>query len=192
MSTSTTTTVPAQQRLQWPQQPATLQVTHTGTGKPWLMVQSVARVPLKQALSTGYRVHKEVLPLQQKMAGQWTAGDVALDAQADMGWVVVDDPVPAGTSLLGRGLDRDSGMLREKMSQYASWLDYWYEPSFAEYKQDSYRGYYERVRKGPLVAVYVLRLNQSGDFVLPPTRVEAMYAPEMFGMSPNANWTIAP
>jgi uncharacterized protein YfaS (alpha-2-macroglobulin family) len=28
---------------------------------------------------------------------------------------------------------------------------------------------------------YTLRLNNVGDFALPPSRVEALYAPEMFG-----------
>ena len=32
-----------------------------------------------------------------------------------------------------------------------------------------------------------MRLNQAGTFQLPPTRVEALYAPEMFGEMPNAN-----
>ena len=31
-----------------------------------------------------------------------------------------------------------------------------------------------------------MRLNNAGDFALPPTRVEALYAPEMFGEVPNA------
>ena len=33
---------------------------------------------------------------------------------------------------------------------------------------------------------YTLRLNNVGEFSLPPSRVEAMYAPEMFGVAPNA------
>ena len=33
---------------------------------------------------------------------------------------------------------------------------------------------------------YTLRLNNVGDFALPPSRAEAMYAPEMFGEVPNA------
>jgi len=33
---------------------------------------------------------------------------------------------------------------------------------------------------------YTVRLNNVGDFALPPSRVEAMYAPEMFGETPNA------
>ena len=30
------------------------------------------------------------------------------------------------------------------------------------------------------------RLNNVGDFAVPPSRVEALYAPEMFGETPNA------
>jgi len=37
-----------------------------------------------------------------------------------------------------------------------------------------------------------LRLNNPGDFALPPTRVEALYAPEMFGEAPNARVKVEP
>jgi len=37
-----------------------------------------------------------------------------------------------------------------------------------------------------------VRLNNPGTFQLPPTRVEAMYAPEMFGEIPNADVTVEP
>ena len=33
---------------------------------------------------------------------------------------------------------------------------------------------------------YTVRLNTVGDFALPPTRAEAMYAPEVYGEIPNA------
>ena len=42
------------------------------------------------------------------------------------------------------------------------------------------------VPKGSWSVEYTVRLNNVGDFALPPTRVEAMYAPEMFGEAPNA------
>ena len=35
-----------------------------------------------------------------------------------------------------------------------------------------------------------MRLNQDGAFALPPTRVEAMYAPESFGEMPNARLVV--
>ena len=46
--------------------------------------------------------------------------------------------------------------------------------------------------KGTLVTEYTVRLNQAGRFVLPTTRVEALYAPEMFGEIPNDVLEVAP
>ena len=37
-----------------------------------------------------------------------------------------------------------------------------------------------------------IRLNNEGQFALPSTRVEAMYAPEMFGEWPNARLQVGP
>ena len=37
---------------------------------------------------------------------------------------------------------------------------------------------------------YTVRLNNVGTFSLPPSRVEAMYAPEMFGEVPNMRVTV--
>jgi hypothetical protein len=67
-------------------------------------------------LFTGYSIKRSIEPVEQKQAGVWSKGDVArikltMDAQADMTWVVVDDPVPAGASILGSGLGGDSVLL---------------------------------------------------------------------------------
>ena len=40
--------------------------------------------------------------------------------------------------------------------------------------------------KGRWVVEYTVRYNNPGTFLLPATRVEAMYAPEMLGELPNA------
>jgi uncharacterized protein YfaS (alpha-2-macroglobulin family) len=37
-----------------------------------------------------------------------------------------------------------------------------------------------------------LRVNNPGDFLLPETRVEALYSPEMFGELPNAQVSVGP
>ena len=44
--------------------------------------------------------------------------------------------------------------------------------------------------KGRFTVEYTVRLNNEGRFALPSTRVEAMYAPEMFGEVPNAGVTV--
>lgn len=37
---------------------------------------------------------------------------------------------------------------------------------------------------------YTVRLNNTGIFSLPPSRVEALYAPEVFGEAPNGKVSV--
>ena len=46
--------------------------------------------------------------------------------------------------------------------------------------------------RGRHVVEYTVRLNNPGRFALPPSRVEAMYAPESFGEAPNPGIEVAP
>ena len=46
--------------------------------------------------------------------------------------------------------------------------------------------------KGRFSTEYTVRLNNAGSFNLPPTRVEALYAPEMYGEVPNAVVEVGP
>lgn len=170
----------------WPDQPATLQLQHNGSGKPWALIQSQAALPLQQPLFTGYTVKRTVTAVEQKKDGVWTRGDVArvhldLEAQSDMTWVVVDDPVPAGASIQGSGLGGSSALLSQGDKRTG---DAW--PAYEERRFDGYRAYYEFVPKSKWSVEYTVRFNSSGRFELPSTRVEAMYAPEMFGELPNA------
>ena len=41
------------------------------------------------------------------------------------------------------------------------------------------------LQRGKVKMEYTVRLNNVGDFALPPSRVEAIYAAEMFGEAPN-------
>ncbi len=177
--------------LPWPAQPATLDVTHIGAGRPWLTVQSVAAIPLKAPLNSGYRVTRTVAPVQQKAAGHWSRGDVLrvrleVVAQADMTWVVVSDPVPGGATILGSGLGRDSAIAADAPAGGSDALQASAWPSYVERSFEAYRSYYDFLPRGKHVVEYTVRLNNPGVFALPPTRVEAMYAPNSFGEAPNA------
>jgi uncharacterized protein YfaS (alpha-2-macroglobulin family) len=179
--------------LPWVAGPAaTLRITHEGGGKPWAAIRSTAAVPLREAVSAGYRITRTVTAVEQKTSGAWTRGDVLrvrleVDAQADMTWVVVADPVPAGAAVLGSGLARDSQIAQSgQRSPTGVW------PAFEERAQEAFRAYYDYAPKGKWSVEYTLRLNQDGEFNLPPTRVEAMYAPDVFGMLPNAPMKVAP
>ena len=164
----------------------TLTVTHLGVGKPWLTLQSIAAIQLKTPFNAGYQIKKTITPVEQAVKGIYTRGDVVritleVNASADMTWVVITDPVPGGATILGSGLGRDSQIATsgEKKSG-AGW------PAFEERSFEAFRSYYEYLPKGVVKMEYTVRLNNVGDFALPPSRVEAMYAPEMFGEVPNA------
>ncbi|MBF0343754.1 MAG: alpha-2-macroglobulin [Nitrospirae bacterium] len=181
---------PASSLLKWSDKKETLTVTHNGSGKPWLTVQSLAAIPLKESFSSGYKIKKTVTPIEQKVKGKYTNGDVVkvhleLDAQADMTWVVVNDPIPGGATILGSGLGRDSSLLAKDTGGKG-----WVWEAFRELSFEGLRVYYEYVPKGKWSIDYVIRLNNEGVFQLPETRVEALYAPEMFGEIPNTNWEV--
>lgn len=163
-----------------------LAVTHQGTGKPWLTLQSVAAIQLKAPFAAGYAIKKTITPVEQAVPGKYTRGDVLrvtleVNASADMTWVALTDPIPGGATILGSGLGRDSEIATQGEKRSGSaWA------AFEERSFEAYRSYYEYLPKGTIKAEYTVRLNNVGDFALPPSRVEAMYAPEMFGETPNA------
>ncbi|WP_342051714.1 MULTISPECIES: alpha-2-macroglobulin family protein [unclassified Cupriavidus] len=168
--------------------PAALQVEHAGGGRPWATVRALAAVPLREPIAAGYRIRRTVTPVEQAVAGKWSRGDtyrvkLDVDAQADMTWVVVSDPVPTGATILGSGLGRDSDIATrgQQGGTYAT---------FVERTPEAYRAYYDYVPKGGFTVEYTVRLNNAGEFALPPVRAEAMYAPDVFGALPVERLTV--
>ncbi len=176
----------------WPARREELSISHQGAGKPWATIQSLAALPLKEPFSSGYNIKKTIVPVEQREPQKWTRGDILrirleIDAQADQTWVVLSDPVPAGATILGSGLERDSQLLT-KGEERKGWV--W--PTYEERSFEAFRSYYEYVPKGQWSFEYTIRLNQSGVFQLPTTRVEALYFPEMFGEIPNKTVEVQP
>ena len=176
--------------LPWTDGPGTLSLRHDGAGAPWVTVESLAAVPLTEPVSRGYTVSRRVEPVVQAVPGQWRRGDVArvvleIDAAAERTWVVVDDPVPAGATILGTGFGTDSALLNVSNHEDLS-------PSHVERAADAFRAYYAIMPRGRWRLGYAVRYNTRGTFTLPPTRVEAMYAPEAHGESPNDDLEVGP
>ena len=99
--------------LPWPPAQADLHVDHNGSGNPWVQVRARAAIPLKSPFSSGYRITRTLSAVDTNHSGGWRRGDIVrvhlkIEAQTDMTWVVVNDPLPAGASHLGTGLRRDS------------------------------------------------------------------------------------
>jgi uncharacterized protein YfaS (alpha-2-macroglobulin family) len=178
--------VQSQRALAWQEGALPLSIARRGAGRPWAIVRATASLPLSEPISTGFAIARSVTAVEQRAPGRWSRGDVArvrleIDAQSDMSWVVIDDPVPGGATVLGSGLGGQSQILTaDEQREGHAW------PAFEERRFDAFRAYYRFVPKGRFAVEYTVRFNNPGTFVLPATRVEAMYAPEMLGELPNA------
>ncbi|MCB1178957.1 MAG: hypothetical protein KDK36_15335, partial [Leptospiraceae bacterium] len=164
-----------------------LTIDHSGKGKPWVTMQVKAAVKIKEGQTNGYTVEKEFIEVERKDKSKWSVGDIIkikikVKADVDMTWVVLNDPIPTGASILTGGLRRnESTSMNENYNYYSS---------FEERKFDSYRVYYEYAPEGEWKMEYTIRLNQDGNFSLPPTRIEAMYSPDLYGTTPNPDFKI--
>jgi hypothetical protein len=184
--------------LPWPkgahEKASAMSLGHVGSGKPWIHFQTLSAIPLKSPLDHGYLIKKTLRPVTQKTPNLWSVGDVIdvqlqVTSQADQNWVVIRDPIPAGSSHLGTGLDGSSDIL-DRSSRGAPNSDW---PSvFDEKKLDAFLSYAAELPKGTYTVNYRIRLNTAGTFKLGATRVEAMYAREMFGEAPYEDIVVSP
>ncbi len=173
--------------LPWPASGSgPLSVSQAGDGRPWVTVQALAAVPLRSPLSAGYTIKRSIVPVSQKAAPAWTRGDVMrvrleVEAAADMSWVVVSDPLPTGAAVVTDTIEAEG-----ERPEGQAW------PSYIERSFSAWRGYFQYLPQGRHVFEYTVRLNNAGRFQMPSTRVEAMYAPDRFGETPNATMEVAP
>ena len=163
-------------------------IEHLGKGEPWVRAKLQAAVPLTGNVNNGITLTKTFKPVQQKRSDKYSVGDViavtvTAENAAGLGWLGIDDPVPAGATVLG-GLSK-LGSVSESAQ---SWSGYRYiERTFT-----NVRSSFEWAGKGKHSFSYELRLTTPGKFALPPTQAEAMYAPEVNGQLGNAVFEIEP
>ena len=173
-----------------PAQTTPLVMSQAGGSGPWAFVRVKAAVPLTEPLMAGYKMTKKVEAVKQAVAGSWSRGDVvkvtiSVEASAERNWVVVNDPVPAGATIVGN-LGGQSELLAKDSGTSEG-----VSPSYVERGNDSWRAFYGWVPRGSFTVSYVMRLDAAGRFNLPATRVEAMYAPEIRAQLPNAVMAVA-
>lgn len=166
--------------------PQQLSLSLQGTGRVWASMAAQAAVPVSKPIYAGYTLSRTVVPVSQAINGKWSVGDIyrvhlEVTAKAAMNWVVLSDPVPAGATVLGGGRGRDSAVATQGEKQDDAGMS----PSFAERKSELYRAYYAWLPAGKTSLEYTVRLNTPGSYSLPATRIEAMYAPQVYGELPN-------
>jgi hypothetical protein len=91
-------------------------------------------------------------------------------------YVVVEDPLPAGLEALDATLATGS----RSFGGIDAWLksSYW---DHHELRDDRALFFRDLMQPGALVFRYLARVSFAGDYLAPPTRVEEMYTPEVFG-----------
>lgn len=157
--------------IPWNQKESAMKWTQQGSGKPWITISTKISMPVTQPTFAGFKVEKNVTPIEQKKKGIWSVGDVAkiqlkVQPQAPQSWVVVEDPIPASASIL-----------------QSSW-------STAIEKKEHLIRYYFSWFVGDETIEYTLRFNQAGTYQLPASRVEAMYSPDLFAELPESSWQV--
>lgn len=157
--------------LPWNKKESEVQWQQKGEGKPWITVSAKVSTPVTKPLFAGFNVEKTVTPVEQKKKGVWSVGDVAkiqikVKASTPQTWVVIEDPIPASSSLL-----------------QSSWA------TAVERKEELVR-FYQAWFNGEENLEYTIRFNQAGTYKLPASRVEAMYSPDIFAELPESQWVV--
>jgi len=115
-------------------------------------------------------------------------------------FVVVDDPLPAGlegqnpkfeTTLRdvkggNTSSDIDFGGLSRKRNYRPWWRRWWWRWNHTDLRDDRMLLFADRMPAGVYTHTYTARATTVGTYQLPPTHVEAMYAPEQFGHTQSA------
>ncbi len=117
-----------------------LSVQHRGTGKPLGGLAVRGGRGAHQAAGCGLpSCTKTVTPLQGADLQNLQRGDLVrvrleIEASADMTWVAVNDPIPAGATILGSGLGRDSEVATAGHNAgHSAQAPWWHQPTFVEF-----------------------------------------------------------
>ncbi|HEY8270257.1 MAG TPA: alpha-2-macroglobulin family protein [Pseudobdellovibrionaceae bacterium] len=156
----------------WISTKATVQVTHSGQGQPWVGIQGLSAVPLIAARGQGLSIEKELHNVTRESGFQ--AGDIVevtlkINSTGNVNNVALQDPIPAGSNILS---------------------DAYGDYSAGQKSYSGYKFYFEYLDSGITTVKYQFQLNNPGTFKLPPTHAEALYMPSVFGEAPNAALTV--
>jgi uncharacterized protein YfaS (alpha-2-macroglobulin family) len=155
----------------------------------------------------GMAVFKVIEPLIEGSTGsELSAGKIyqvtlSVVTPQERNFVVVDDPLPAGCEVINTSFDTESKQVMKMMTgqQHRGYDEYYYDEY---YEEDYYDDYYypswgtfdhweiyddkvllfaDALYAGEHTFSYLVRAMTYGSFVMPPTKAEEMYTPEVFG-----------
>ncbi len=145
----------------------------------WVKTLFIEKSPLTQPVFKGFKIKKEYLDEKGLIKKEFRQSDlvkvrITYEPDSHYSNIVLIDPLITGSQVMGR-IKKDA----------ADSADYFWEYTYSDVRDGYIRTYYEYVYSDKIVFEYSVRLNTKGKFRLPPTRVELMYMPDIYGEIPN-------
>lgn len=137
-------------------------------------------------------VSEALASIPKKTADSVSAGDLVVvdllfESAEPREHVVLDDPLPAGLEALDYDIDTTSKASRDRESKgidpKTAWLGTTFRTATSrrEVRDDRVVTTFDKLEPGMYRVRYLARATSIGTFVMPPTRIEAMYTPEVYG-----------
>ncbi|MDX2129739.1 MAG: alpha-2-macroglobulin family protein [Chloroherpetonaceae bacterium] len=186
-----------------------LTIAKTGIGKLYYGAR-LTYFPTYQLKSVdrGISIMREIKPLVKREGfkhNEFKAGDVVqvtltVSIPYEMNFIALSDPLPAGFEAINPRLRVNSTVMKREQevtnNQYEegeSEYDYpirRYGFDFSEFKDDRLTLFAETLDKGVYKYTYFCRAITYGTFSLPPSSVEQMYSPEVYGRTASSSVVI--
>lgn len=144
-------------------------ISHKGEGSPWVDIRYFYRPDTRKGLFQGIVLTQSLKKMEG--SGDFEVQDrleatITIELKDDQRLLGMRVPLPAGVSILNSSMEEGHHL------------------NFEERTELEWRGYFSWLPKGKHIIKLVFRLNQTGNFGIPGTRMEALYSPEVFGQLP--------
>ncbi|MBX3203532.1 MAG: hypothetical protein KF764_00625 [Labilithrix sp.] len=155
------------------------------------LVRGVAPSAVNEALATIPKRSADAVN-----AGELVVVDLLFESAEPRDHIVLDDPLPAGLEALDYDLDTTSQASRDAeekpLDRKAKFLGTTFRTakSRREVRDDRVVTFFDTIEPGMYRVRYLARATSIGSFVVPPTRIEAMYAPEVYGRTAATTLTV--
>lgn len=137
-------------------------------------------------------------PVTEATVGDTIEVKLTLVAPNDLHYVVLEDPLPAGTEGIDQSLattsvvgQRPSLERTDRQNPWGRGYGWWYF-SHTELRDDRAVLFATYLPKGTYEYTYYVRASLVGEFRVRPTHAEQMYFPEVFGRGDGALFTVTP
>jgi uncharacterized protein YfaS (alpha-2-macroglobulin family) len=165
-----------------------IQIGKEGEGRLYYGVRlTYAKKGFYEGVDRGISVTKKVVPLEGGFIGFKRGAlyriTLTLLTSQERLFVVLDDPIPAGFEIVNTGFQTVATEQKERLSEIRrrERTRWWGSFDHEEIYDDRYLIFATSLDEGEHKITYLAKALTPGRFLMPPTKAEEMYAPEVFG-----------